>query len=87
MLRIGQPGCVVLSSFYPSWSSINGRVATSELYRTRPAALNDASRVRLAAGEDHDASACARRSGGADTGAGSGGDRDLIRGQSPQLLQ
>jgi hypothetical protein len=49
--------------------------------------VNDASRVRLAAGEDHDASACARRSYGADTLAGAGGDRDLIRGESAELLQ
>ena len=54
-------------AFFPSWSGINGRVATSALYGTRPTAVNGAGRVRLAAGEDHDASACARRSCGADT--------------------
>jgi len=63
------------------------RVATSELYSTRPTTVNDASRVRLATGEDHDASACAKRSYGADTLAGAGGDRDLIRGESAELLQ
>jgi hypothetical protein len=77
--------CIV--PFSPSWSPANGRVATSELYSTRPTAVNGSSRVRLAASEDHDASACARRSCGADTVAGAGGDRDLIPSESTELLQ
>jgi hypothetical protein len=77
--------CIV--AFFLSWSPTNGRVATSELYSTRATAVNGGSRVRLAAGEDHDASACARRSCGAGTVASAGGDHDLIRGQSPELLQ
>ena len=87
MLKMRPPGSGVLSSFSHLGRPINGRVATSELYSTRPTAVNDASRVLLVDGEDHDASACARRSYGADTLAGTGGDRDLIRGESAELLQ